>query len=257
MGHGKRGRYLEVGGERSLAKRFESTLSPLYARRMIYVCAGMYRSGSTWLYNAARHILQHASVPDLATGWISEKDAILGHENALIKIHSYDPDLAARADVVLTSHRDLRDVAASLFRKFKLEFSTEPILETVQDYSRWVKIAAYDLHYERLLVSKMDELRKVAAVLKLPPAAVAALPLETILSEIEGEQFTEGRSTEQRFDAVNLMHENHVTDGRHGSWEGFVPDELIRAIEAEFANWMREKGYLARTVDSSGNHTSE
>jgi len=208
---------------------------------MIYVCAGMYRSGSTWLYNAARHILQHASAPDLAAGWITEKDAILGHQNALIKIHSYDPDLAARADVVLTSHRDLRDVAASMFRKFKLEFSTGP----------------NDLHYERLLVSKMDELRKVAAVLKLPPAAVAALPLETILSEIEGEQFTEGRSTEQRFDAVNLMHENHVTDGRHGSWEGFVPDELIRAIEAEFANWMCEKGYLERTVDSSGNHTSE
>jgi hypothetical protein len=224
---------------------------------MIYICAGMYRSGSTWLYNAARLILQHASVPDLGTGWIAEKDAILQHQNALIKIHSYDPGLAARADVVLTSHRDLRDVAASLFRKFKLEFSTKPILETMQDYSRWAKIAAYDVHYERLLVDKMAELQNVAAVLKLPPPAVATLPLEKILSEIEGEQFTERRSTAQRYDAVNLMHEDHVTDGRHGSWEGFVPDNIIRAIETEFAGWMRQKGYLARMGGSNGDPASE
>ena len=214
---------------------------------MIYVCAGMYRSGSTWLYNATRLILEHANTPDLAAGWVTERDAILRHENALIKIHSYDADLATRADVVLTSHRDLRDVAASLFRKFELEFSTEPIFETMRDYSRWAKIAAYDLHYERLLVDKMAELRNVASMLKLPPFAVEALPFERISSEIESEQFSEDRSTAQRFDAVNLMHEGHITDGRHGSWKGFVPDEFIRAIEVEFAGWMREKGYLAST----------
>jgi len=211
---------------------------------MIYVCAGMYRSGSTWLYNAARLILQCAGTPDLGAGWITEKDAILQHQNALIKIHSYDPDLAARADVVLTSHRDLRDVAASLSRKFKVEFSIKPILETMQDYLRWARIAAYDLHYERLLADKMAELKKVAAVLKLSPSAVAALPFEQILSEIEGEHFIEGRATAQRYDTVNLLHEGHVTDGQHGSWKGFVPDEVIRAIETEFAGWMRENGYL-------------
>ena len=32
-------------------------------------------------------------------------------------------DFSLRRDVVLTSHRDLRDVAASLIRKFKIEFS--------------------------------------------------------------------------------------------------------------------------------------
>jgi hypothetical protein len=215
---------------------------------MICVCAGMYRSGSTWLYNAARLILQHAGIPDLGAGWISEKDVILAHQNALIKIHSYDSDLAARADVVLTSHRDLRDVAASLFRKFKIEFSTEPILETMQNYSRWAEIAAYDLHYERLLVDKMAELRNVAVALKLTPSAVSALPLEEILSEIEGEQFADDRSTAQRYDAVNLLHEGHVTDGRHGSWKGCVPDDIVRAIETEFADWMREQGYLAQTA---------
>ena len=241
-----------VGTGHPFAKRFELALPQPYARYMIYVCAGMYRSGSTWLYNAARLILQHADVPDLGAGWITEKGVILRHQNALIKIHSYDSELAARADVVLTSHRDLRDVAASLFRKFKVEFSTEPIFETMQDYSRWAKIAAYDLHYERLLVDKMAELRKVAAVLKLPQHAAAALPLEKILSEIGSERFTEDRSTARGYDAVNLMHEDHVTDGRQGSWKGFVPDNIVRAIEAEFACWMHQNGYLVRTVDSNG-----
>ena len=224
---------------------------------MIYVCAGMYRSGSTWLYNAARIILQHAGVSDLGAGWISERDTILRHRNALIKLHSYDSDLAAQADVVLTSHRDLRDVAASLFRKFKMEFSIDPIIETMHDYSCWSKIAAYDLQYENLLVDKLAELRKIAAVLKLTEESAELLPFEKILLAIESEVFSEDRSTPRRYDAVNLMHEGHITDGRQGSWNGLVPDDLVRAIEAEFAGWMHQNGYLMRKADSSGPLASE
>jgi len=211
---------------------------------MIYVCAGITRSGSTWVYNAVRAILRNAGVPDLAAGWISEKEKILTHRNAVIKTHSFDADLAARSDVVVVSHRDLRDVAASMHRKYKVEFSIKPVRETFDDYIKWKKTAVYDLRYEQLLIDKAPELKKIAAVLKLPAPTLEGLPYELISKEIDGEKFTEQRSTAQRYDAVNLLHEGHFTDGRHGSWTNYVPAEIVAAIENEFRSWMVAEGYL-------------
>lgn len=212
---------------------------------MIYVCAGMYRSGSTWLYNAVRLILEDAGAPDLAAGWAGEKDRLITRRNVVIKIHAFDEDLAARQIIALTSHRDLRDVAASLARKFKTGFSIATLRETVESHERWSRIAVFDLHYEDLLADKMRELQKVAAALRLPPAVLERLPYESILARIEGEKFTETRSTSGRFDSVNLLHEGHITDGRHGSWEGTLPAGDVNAIEKEFRPWLVAKGYLA------------
>ena len=212
---------------------------------MIYVCAGMTRSGSTWLYNAVRIILGKAGVPDLAAGWITEKEELLSHRNVVIKTHSFDAALAAQADVVLVSHRDLRDVAASLHRKFKIEFSTKAVHDTFHDYTNWKKIASYDLRYEQLLIDKPSELEKIAAVLKLPSRTLDELHNQTISKEIDAEKFTAQRTTAQRYDSVNLLHDGHFTDGRHGSWKNIVPDATIAAIETEFRDWMLAEGYMA------------
>ncbi len=213
---------------------------------MIYVCAGMPRSGSTWVFNAVRLLLQRAEVPDLAAGWIAERAHLLAHDNSVIKIHSFDVELAARADVVLTSHRDLRDVAASLQRKFKTGFSPRLIHEVFADYVQWSKIAAYDLHYEDLLLDNLSELKAIATVLKLPSTTTAQLPCAEVLQEIRKERFCENRSTTQRYDFINLLHDGHITDGRHGSWENFVPNDVVTAIENEFRDWMIAKGYISR-----------
>jgi hypothetical protein len=50
----------------------------------------MYRSGSTWLYNAVRLILQRAGTPDLAAGLISDRKKLLAHANTVIKVHGFD-----------------------------------------------------------------------------------------------------------------------------------------------------------------------
>jgi hypothetical protein len=42
----------------------------------------------------------------------------------------------------------------------------------------------------------------------------------------------------------NLLHKNHITDGRHGSWDGYVPEELVREIENEFCEWLQSNGYV-------------
>ena len=166
------------------------------------------------------------------------------HPVVVIKLHAYDAELASKANVVFISHRDLRDVAASLCRKFQTGFSTRPIHETFDDYIKWKKIAGYDLRYEDLLTDRLSELKKIASTLKLPARLLEKIPYEEISREIEAERFTEQRSTAQRYDAVNLLHDGHITDGRHGSWKNFVPDEVVAAIENEFQGWMLAERYL-------------
>jgi len=211
---------------------------------VIYVCAGMYRSGSTWLYNAARLILRDAGTPGLAAGWIAEKERLVRAPNALIKIHAFDAELASRKPIVLTSHRDLRDIAASLQRQFHREFSLDPLRESVADHAEWARVAAFDLRYEDLLCDMKGQLERVAGALRLPAAALAALPFDAIEREIESERFDESRATAERYDAVTLLHDGHITDGRHGSWQTTLPPAAVTAIEREFRPWLAARGYL-------------
>jgi len=212
---------------------------------MIYVCAGMYRSGSTWLYNAVRLILRHVGTPGLAAGVIGERERLLAHANTVIKVHAFDADLASRKSIALTSHRDLRDIAASLVRKFGTNSPLASLRENVDHHARWARVAAYDLRYEDLLTDKPGQVERLAGALRIPAAALAALDYGAIAQEVEAEQFDERRSTPERYDAVNLLHEGHVTDGRHGSWEGTLPAALVRAIEREFRPWLAARGYLS------------
>jgi hypothetical protein len=211
---------------------------------MVYVCAGMSRSGSTWLFNTVRVLLKTAGAPDIAGGYMGQMEELITHRTAIIKLHPYYADVAARADVILTSHRDLRDVVASTHRHYQVGFSTTLVNNCVRDHLRWSQIADYDLHYERLLVDKLAEVKKIAAVLKLPPQTLDQLPYEAILREIEGEKFVKQFSESTEYDAVNLLHKGHITDGRHGSWENVVPKEFVAAIEKEFRGWLTAQGYL-------------
>jgi hypothetical protein len=211
---------------------------------MIYICAGMNRSGSTWLYNAVRLTLTRANIKGLDGGWVTQKEKLLTQENSLVKTHLFDAELAATGGIVVTSHRDLRDVAASLRRKFQVPSIMEKLREAVEHHARWAPLAVYDLRYENLLTDKMGELRRVAASLSLPAAMVANLPYDAILQEIEGEKFSNERLATEGHDKVNLLHEGHITDGRHGSWTNTLTAEEVAEIEKEFRPWLTARKYL-------------
>jgi glycosyltransferase involved in cell wall biosynthesis len=204
----------------------------------------MLRSGSTWQYNAVRVLLQHAGATDIAGGYMYLAGELLTHRTVIIKSHEFYLDLAVKADVILTAHRDLRDVAASMQRKFQTKLSSGLVKDWVKRHVKWSQLAAYDLHYENLLVDKLTELKKIASVLKLPQPILNELPYESILEEIEGLKFNRRFSKTEAADVTNLLHAGHVTDGRHGSWKGVISDELVVAIEKECRGWMVSKGYL-------------
>jgi len=196
------------------------------------------------MFNTVRLLLKNAAVPDFASGFVDDKEELLRHRTALIKLHRFRPELAAKADVVLTSHRDLRDVAASANRIFHTEFSTVPMNGWVKEHVKWAQFAAYDLHYEQLLVDRLSEVKKIAASLRLSQQTLDQLPYEAILREVEGEKFVKKVSDSTPHDTVNLMHKGHITDGRHGSWKTLLPEDFVAAVEKEFRGWMVGKGYL-------------
>jgi hypothetical protein len=211
---------------------------------VLYICAGMPRSGSTWLFNAVRLLLVHAGAPDIAGGYVGQLDELLTHRTVLVKLHPFQADLAAQADVVVTSHRDLRDIAASMQRHYQDTYSAVKMNEWVKSQVKWAQFAAYDLHYEQLLVDRLAEIKKLAAVLKLEPDVLEQMPYEAILAEIESQKFQKKFSS-TAYDAVNLLHEGHITDGRHGSWQNVVAQESVASIEREFRGWLAHWGYLA------------
>lgn len=119
-----------------------------------------------------------------------------------------------------------------------------PLRETVESHAQWSTIAAFDLHYEDLLVDRVLQVRKLAEVLRLSSATLSQLPFESISDEIDSERFCETRKDSLLpHDMTNLLHEGHITDGRHGSWKGYVPDEIVKGTETEFHLWLEARGY--------------
>lgn len=80
----------------------------------IIIVAGMYRSGSTWLFNCVRNALIAAELPFDQTGscdvpgWNQTDKPIL-----LVKAHEFVKEAADESHVILTSVRNIQDALGS------------------------------------------------------------------------------------------------------------------------------------------------
>jgi len=53
----------------------------------------------------------------------------------------------------------------------------------------------------------------------------------------------EGKSADHEHHRENLLHPNHITDGRHGSWHGILNENLVRQLESDYEWWFKLNGY--------------
>lgn len=179
-----------------------------YAPPRLVVVAGLYRSGSTWQYNAVRLILEAAG-HDVRVGEL--EDCAPDHEGAqVIKWHRWAPDLARAADVVLTSYRPMAQAAASWSRfsentpnrkhpgdgpQFMLQFAAD-------HFARWQARTDYCLWWEawRDEVGKEGCIRAMAKVLccDVVPAAIRQ-QVEALTPPSDG------------MDPVTRLFSNHLT----------------------------------------------
>lgn len=211
----------------------------------LYVCAGMHRSGSTWLYNVVRLALMGLGEYVYATtaepvGMYDPEYPVKQH---VVKTHTFRQDLVKNATRVFTSRRDLRDVAASMVRLGNIENEVLPVLKflhwELRLYLQWSSFSKYESVYEDMVQDKLLAVRSLLYKLGM------ALNMEANSNEIHAQvQALRAPPKEAKmYDPTTLLTPGHFTDGRVGSYKDTLSPEVVRAIEEEFGDWLQEKGY--------------
>ncbi len=227
-------------------------------------CVGMYASGSTWLYNAARevaamlypgtpvagHYIEGGEGPDpLAEGINIVKTHHLGRKGAA--------RLAAQASFILITLRDPRDVVTSMMQHMGQSF-----LQALDSTERSALFAAryaadrrsVKLHYESGFTQDDAVFDLLAAQLggTLAPAQRQALFAVTRRPQIEkkisklAELPTSWRNpaTGDVVDRDTQWHAHHAgRSGECGRWRRLLPAAHVRQIERHMAGFMRDFGY--------------
>lgn len=206
--------------------------------KKLIITAGMPRSGSTWLYNATRLLVESSGPFDIGAGWISDFDTFKHHDIVILKMHYFEPTFVKSASLILYSFRDIRDALASLKRKFNMEPSLKAAQHFIVNDKRWRSKASFIMRYEDMMESPDKILSQLARVL-----GVQRYNAGKIIDSIGTMNYTSGQHRNDTYNLENLLHRDHITDGRHGSWEGHVSQEIITQIEHECSEWLEQNGY--------------
>lgn len=205
------------------------------------IAAGAYRSGSTWLYNALRLALQLAGHEVYGRFYDESYDPTDPAKVHVVKVHRFEDEVLDVAQLLFTSIRDPRDIAASGVRRGLIAPQVEQVESFVEEavlggFERWRPHAALVLRYEELHAGGGLEIaaRILAA---LEPFGVASVTPERLVARLE--TLRPGSS----YDRQTLLWPNHITDGRvHGYRDTLSPAAIAR-IEARFGDWMGANGY--------------
>lgn len=223
-----------------------SAHSPEMETRLI-LAAGMQRSGSTWLYNAARLILEDNCPEDERwAGWVGHFDANVARANSLLKVHDFDYALADMADVTLYCYRDIRDVIASASRVWNTVPSFEMAETLVDQFAHWMEVQDLVIRYDEILSQPDQVIGKIARTLGYD------VDCRHVMQRLAGLSYDSPGPRDAVQHAVNLYHPGHVTDGGHGTWSPYVDGDLIRRIEEHFADWFNRYSYLPLSAPVDG-----
>lgn len=207
----------------------------------LVLSAGMPRSGSTWLFNAIRLMLnqQGSEAGDLTSCWISDLPKLPPTPRQLVKLHNYDAGLADAAEFVAYSYRDIRDALASRFRKFGSQPTLEVADHFIDQHRLWTARADYVMRYENMLEDPQGELHRLASALRLDGIDTAQ-----ISSELANLSYASTGHKNGTYNEMTLYHQDHITDGRKGSWQHGLSAALEQQIVERHSEWLETHGYL-------------
>lgn len=205
----------------------------------LILSAGMQRSGSTWLYNVARFVLeQNLGGEDFWSGWIEDRPPGIAKKAILVKMHNFDADQVAAAHVILYCYRDIRDVLASAYRTWGIPPSLDMADALVDQFNHWMPAQNCLVRYDEMMSRPDLAIKRIAAALG------HEVDVPEVKRQLAGLSYDSPGPRSKEHHLVNLFHPNHITDGRHETWHGCVAPELVAAIEHRHAEWFSRHGYL-------------
>ncbi len=240
-------------------------------------CAGMYGSGSTWVFNVMRglaaidsarpvHAMFASSMADLAR--VTEEGSV-----HVIKSHDLPDDAAVllhrQQPRVVTTIRDPRDAVVSLMLYQGFPFGLA--LAAVNRSARFVAAAAQRagalvLRYESGFTENADSIARIAEAIgaRVDAAAAARIFAENSRAAVERligsldtlSRAQRGQVTGDVYDPETQWHKHHGgRTGEVGRWRRAMPEMHIREIEVMLGDWMDQAGYersaTAKTASST------
>lgn len=176
----------------------------------VVVAAGVPRSGSTWLFNAARLVCERAGVSCYAD-WCADYDPA-SHQDSeihLVKVHSPD-QLSFPYHRILTSHRDMIERLASLLRMGWVERNADSLRKTAESLSEfdfyWAERSDLEVEFEDIMDQPDAQILQIAHVLDVDCDAVAAEGLAAQLASLPEKKV---RPNARGHDTTTLLHPDH------------------------------------------------
>lgn len=223
----------------------------------VVVCAGMSRSGSTFQYNAAREIVRVAAPrARLRCGWVEALGADAPADILIVKAHAPESVQPLNPDVLITSFRDLRAVAGSLVRMGWLQPVEAQVLEFLRGYivtlARWEARASVVMRYQDMTCDAGRAVYRIAEAIGLP---LRAQQVKAVVARVSAATPACDRPS-GGFDTVDpqtLLHAGHRSGGgENAAAAALLPEAVRTAIEVEFADWLKRRGYPAHLPSLPG-----
>jgi hypothetical protein len=208
--------------------------NPIQSR--LILIASMPRSGSTWLFNCAKEILARSD-KSLYSCWVADYDENNPSDIHLVKVHDPVPELSEKADVILSTRRDIREVAASLVRmewdnkgdEFISQLSW--VIKTVHPY--WFERTNLEIEYKQVLSNPELVVEAVGHALKVVVNSKEAVLISNKLEKIQ---------SPKEYNKNTQLHPNHrATVVKH--YSEVLSKKTIDEINALYGQWIDTNNY--------------
>ena len=246
------------------------SLLPQKNSRFRYVfCAGMQRSGSTWSYNVARLLLQHAFGEDkIEMGYVGEGEALdsaidqfpKGDKILLLKFHQATAatlDLTSSGDArtIFTYREPLNAIASGIdFSKTPLPHIVTSIDRSLQDMMKWHALShAVVIPFEDITQKPISAIREIANALDLSVndevirQVAAQTSYEALKQQVDkiSEQPIQKliQTSTSAYDPQTLLHIGHFPQGQRDWKTQLTPEQQQYAVSA-LQNWLDRDGNL-------------
>lgn len=204
----------------------------------LVISAGMYGSGSTWVFNLIAMILKRGLAERRIDGVYSDrfldKHLPAGADTIIVKTHKLPTAVRTVARVmdipVVLTVRDPKDGAASLMKRFDMDFETA--LKDIRQSARALTPLAdspdvLTMRYEDRFTSKPSAIDEVAKHLGVTLArkereaiwtALTPKAVRARIDDLASQGVFRAGSSAKTWDIATQWHPGHVGDGRVGKW---------------------------------------